>query len=77
MRTFTDRYEDQPINPVDVYYKVDQKKLVKWLKHMAKLNQGLMNDVSRDNIQRGIDKGRYETYSGILQLIHLGTIITK
>lgn len=77
MIIFRDKYEDQTIDPVDTLYEVDQIKLIKWLKHMSKLNMFLMNDLSRDSVQRGVDKGRHETYSGLLQFIQHGQIITK
>lgn len=77
MKIFLDRYEDQVVNAGDMHFKVDQKKLIKWLKHMIKLNDELMRDLDRSDVQRGIDKGRFSAYSSILNCIKLGTIITK
>lgn len=70
-------YKDQPINPADTYYTIDQVKLVKWLKHLRDLNMNLMNNLSRDDVQRGIDKGRFEAYDCLLGDIHRGTIFMK
>ena len=77
MKIYPNRYENQVIYSNDIFYKVDQKKLVKWLKHMMELNNSLMNDLSRDDIQRAKDAGRYDAYSSILFNIQHGTIITK
>lgn len=77
MKVYSGKFEDQPVNPVDTYYTIDQVKLVKWLKHMRNLNMLLMNDLSRDDVQRGIDKGRFETYDCMLGDIHRGTIFMK
>jgi len=74
---YTKNWKDQEVNPVDTMYKIDQIKLVKWLKHMRNLNMLLMNDLSRDDVQRGIDKGRFETYDYLLGDIHRGTIFMK
>jgi hypothetical protein len=51
--------------------------MVKWLKHLRNLNMSLMNDLSRDDVQRGIDKARFETYDCLLGDIHRGTIFMK
>jgi hypothetical protein len=75
--SYTKKWEDQKIDPVDTMYKIDQVKLVKWLKHLRDLNMVLMNDLSRDDVQRGIDKGRFETYSCLLGDIQRGTIFMK
>ena len=77
MKVFLDKYEDQTIDPADVFYKVDQEKLVKWLKHMRKLNSLLKNDLSRDDEQRRIDTARFDVYDGLLGFIRRGDIITK
>lgn len=77
MKVYSDKFEDQPVDPVDTYYTIDQVKLVKWLKHMRKLNMHLMNDLGRADIQRAIDKGRFETYDCLLGDIHRGTIFMK
>lgn len=74
---YTKNWEDQKVDPIDTYYTIDQVKLVKWLKHMRKLNMHLMNDLGRDDVQRGIDKGRFETYDCLLGDIHHGTIFMK
>jgi hypothetical protein len=71
------RWEDQPVDPVDTWYEIDQEKLVKWLKHLRDLNMGLMNDLSRDDAQRGMGKGRFESYDCLLGNIQLGTIFMK
>lgn len=77
MKVFPDRYEDQTVDPADIYFEVDQRKLVKWLKHMRKLNCSLMNDLSRDYNQRQIDEARHDVYDCLLGDIRRGTIITK
>ena len=48
MFQYTHKWEDQKVDPVDTMYKIDQVKLVKWLKHMRSLNMLLMNDLMRD-----------------------------
>ncbi len=70
-------WEDQKIDPVDTMYEIDQAKLVKWLKHLRNLNMGLMNNLLRDDVQRGIDKGRFEAYDCLLNDIQNGRIFTK
>jgi hypothetical protein len=77
MFQYTKKWEDQKIDPVDLLYKIDQVKLVKWLKHLRDLNHLLMNDLLRDDVQRGIDKGRFETYDCLLGDIKRGTIFMK
>jgi hypothetical protein len=77
MFQYTKKWEDQKIDPVDTWYEIDQVKMVKWLKHLRDLNMVLMNDLSRDDVQRGIDKGRFETYNSLLGNIHRGTIFMK
>lgn len=77
MLKYTDKWEDQKIDPVDTMYKIDQVKLVKWLKHMRSLNMLLMNDLMRDDVQRGTDKGRFESYDCLLGDIQRGTIFMK
>lgn len=73
----TRKWEDQEVSRGDMWYEIDQEKLVKWLKHLRELNQGLMNDLSRDEVQRGIDKGRFEAYDTLLGDIIRGTIFMK
>lgn len=73
----TRNWEEQPVSYGDMYYEIDQEKLVKWLKHLRDLNQSLMNDLSRDDVQRGIDKGRFEAYDCLLGDITRGTIFMK
>jgi hypothetical protein len=58
-------------------YEIDQVKLVKWLKHLRDLNMVLMNDLSRDDVQRGTDKGRFDSYDCLLGDIQRGTIFMK
>ena len=77
MIKYTNKWEGQAVDPVDTMYEIDQVKLVKWLKHMRDLNMLLMNDLTRDDVQRGIDKGRFETYDSMLGDIRSGTIFTK
>jgi len=77
MKVYTENPEDQPIDSVDMWYRIDQKKLVQWLKHMRKLNMRLMNDLSRDKVQRGKDEGRFDVYDCLLGNIQQGTIFMK
>ena len=77
MFKYTKKWEDQKIDPADTWYEIDQVKMVKWMKHMRYLNMSLMNDLSRDDVQRGIDKGRFETYDCLLENIARGTIFMK
>ncbi len=70
-------WEDQPIHPVDTWYEIDQVKLVKWLKQLRDLNMLLMNDLSRDEVQRGIDKGRFEAYDCLIGDIQQGRTFMK
>lgn len=77
MFQYTQKWEDQKIDPVDILYEIDQVKMVKWLKHLRDLNYQLMNDLTRDDVQRGIDKGRFETYDCLLGDIKRGTIFMK
>lgn len=77
MFQYTKKWEDQKIDPVDTWYEIDQVKMVKWLKHLRDLNYQLMNDLSRDNVQRGIDKGRFNAYDCLLENIARGTIFMK
>lgn len=74
---YTKKWENQPIDPIDTWYEIDQVKMVQWLKHLRDLNYQLMNDFSRDNAQRDIDKGRFNTYDCLLGNIHDGTIFMK
>jgi hypothetical protein len=71
------KWEDEVINPSDLYYKIDQKKLVKWLKHLRDLNMSLKNDLGRDDVQRGRDEGRFDAYNCLLGDINRGTIFMK
>lgn len=77
MIKYTKKFEDQEIDRVDLMYKIDQTKLVKWLKHMRDLNMMLMNDLGRDDVQRGVDKGRFETYDSLLENIRGRRIFMK
>ena len=77
MFQYKNKWEDQKIDPVDTMYKIDQVKMAKWLKHLRDLNYQLMNDLSRDDVQRGIDKGRFNAYDCLLGNIHGGTIFMK
>ena len=77
MKVFPDKYQNQVVDPADIYYEVDQVKLVKWLKHMRKLNCSLMNDLTRDDTQRKVDEARHDVYDCLLGDIRRGTIITK
>lgn len=77
MFQYTKKWEDQKIDPVDTWYEIDQVKMVQWLKHLRDLNYQLMNDLSRDNVQRGIDKGRFNAYDCLLGNIQGGTIFMK
>ena len=70
-------WEDEVVDPVDTLYKIDQKKLVKWLKNLKDLNMYLMNDLSRDDVQRGRDEGRFDAYDCLLGDIRRGTIFMK
>lgn len=74
---YTKKWEDQPIDPIDTHYEIDQVKMVQWLKHLRDLNYQLMNDFSRDNAQRDINKGRFNVYDCLLGNIHDGTIFMK
>jgi hypothetical protein len=74
---YTNKWEDQKIDRADIMCEIDQVKLVQWLKHLRDLNHLLMNDLSRDDVQRGIDKGRFETYDCLLGDIRRGTIFMK
>jgi len=77
MFQYTKKWEDQKIDPVDTMYKIDQVKMAKWLKHLRDLNYQLMNDLSRDDVQRGIAKGRFNAYDCLLGNIRDGTIFMK
>ena len=77
MFKYTNKWEDQKIDPVDTWYEIDQVKIVKWMKHLRYLNMSLMDDLSRDDVQRGIDKGRFNAYDCLLGNIHGGTIFMK
>lgn len=77
MFKYTSRFEDQKIDPVDTMYKIDQKKLVKWLKHMQDLNMLIMNDLLRDKLEREKARGAFDAYSCLLGDIQRGTIFMK
>lgn len=77
MFQYTKKWEDQKIDPVDTMYKIDQVKMAKWLKHLRDLNYQLMNDLSHDDVQRGIAKGRFNAYDCLLGNIRDGTIFMK
>jgi len=73
----TKNWEDEPVTRGDMYYEIDQEKLVKWLKHLRDLNRMLKNDLSRDDVQRGRDEGRFDAYNCLLGDITRGTIFMK
>ena len=77
MFQYTKKWEDQKIDNVDTLYQIDREKLVKWLKHLRDLNMVLMNDLQRDDVQRGIDKGRFESYDCMLGNITSGPIFMQ
>lgn len=77
MFKYTNKWEDQKIDSVDTWYEIDQVKMAKWLKHLRDLNYQLMNDLSRDDVQRGIDKGRFNAYDCLLGNIRGGTIFMR
>jgi hypothetical protein len=77
MKTYTKTWEDEIVDPNYIYYKIDQKKLVKWLKHLKQLNGFLKDDLSRDDVQRGRDEGRFDAYACLLGDINRGTIFMK
>lgn len=70
-------WTEEEVTPGDMYYRIDQKKLVKWLKHLRTLNQLLKNDLQRDDVQRAEDRGRFDAYSCLLGDIQSGTIFMK
>jgi hypothetical protein len=45
--------------------------------HHAKLNESLMNDLSRDDVQRAKDTGYYSAYSYVVQMIQNSETIGK
>jgi hypothetical protein len=77
MFQYTKKWEDQKIDPVDTLYKIDQVKLVKWLKHMRDLNMLLMNDLLRDDCEREKARGAFDAYDCLLGDIQRGTIFMK
>jgi hypothetical protein len=77
MKTFAKTWEDEVVDPNDTYYKIDQKKLVKWLKHLRALNMLYKNNLHRDDVQRGRDEGRFDAYDCLLGNINRGTIFMK
>jgi hypothetical protein len=77
MFKYTKKFEDQPIDPVDTMYEIDQVKLVQWLKHLRDLNMLLMNDLLRDDREREKARGAFDAYSCLLGDIQCGTIFMK
>ena len=77
MFQYTKKWEDQKIDPVDTLYKIDQVKLVKWLKHLRDLNHLLMNDLLRDDREREKARGAFNAYDCLLGNIASGTIFMK
>ena len=77
MRTYSKQFEDQPVNPVDTYYKIDQAKMVQWIKHLRDLNMLIMNDLLRDDLERSKARGAFDAYDCLLGDIHRGTIFMK
>lgn len=77
MFQYTQKFQDQPVDPVDTIYEIDQAKLVQWLKHMRDLNILLMNDLKRDDVERSKAQGAFNAYSCLLGDIHRGTIFMK
>jgi len=77
MFQYIKKWEDQKIDPVDTLYKIDQVKLVKWLKHLRDLNHLLMNDLLRDDREREKARGAFNAYDCLLGDITRGTIFRK
>jgi len=77
MKTYIKTWEDEGVHPNDIYYKIDQKKLVKWLKHLKRLNGFLKDDLLRDDFERGLAAARFDAYSCLLGDINRGTIFMK
>jgi len=77
MFQYTDKWEDQKVDPVDSLYEIDQVKLVKWLKHLRDLNHLLMNDLMRHGREREKARGAFDAYSCLLGDIQRGTIFMK
>jgi len=77
MFQYTKKWEDQKIDPVDTLYKIDQVKLVKWLRHLRDLNHLLMNDLLRDDREREKARGAFNAYDCLLGNITSGTIFMK
>ncbi len=74
---YTKNWEDQEVDPVDTMYKIDQKKMVKWIKHLRDLNMLIMNDLLRDDFERAKARGAFDAYDCLLGDIHRGTIFMK
>jgi len=62
MLQYTKKWEDQPIDPVDTMYKINQVNLVKWLKHLRDLNH------PEKDVQA------FDAYNCLLENIQRGTI---
>jgi hypothetical protein len=77
MFQYTKKWEDQKIDPIDTMYKIDQVKLVKWLRHLRDLNHLLMNDLLRDDREREKARGAFNAYDCLLGNITSGTIFMK
>ncbi len=74
---YTKNWEDEEVDPVDTMYKIDQKKMVKWIKHLRDLNMLIMNDLLRDDLERAKARGAFDAYDCLLGDIHRGTIFMK
>ena len=77
MFQYTNKWEDQKIDPADTMYQIDQVKMVKWMKHLRDLNHLLMNDLTRDDCEREKNKAAFNTYDCLLGDIRRGTIFMK
>ncbi len=77
MFNFTKKFQDQPVDPVDTMYEIDQAKMVQWLKHLRDLNMLLMNDLQRDDVERAKARGAFDAHSCLLGDIQSGTIFMK
>jgi hypothetical protein len=77
MFKYTKKFQDQPVDPVDTWYEIDQAKLTQWLKHLRDLNHMIMNDLLRDDVERAKARGAFDAYSCLLGDIHRGTIFMK
>lgn len=77
MFKYTNKWEDQKIDPADTGYEIDQVKMVKWMKHLRDLNHLLMNDLTRDDREREKNKAAFNAYDCLLGDIRRGTIFMK